>query len=64
MLLGADVDYLVRLRQAGMVAAICDADVHIRRRHASNSSQIDQATMRADAMQILRRNIVRKRGTR
>jgi glycosyltransferase involved in cell wall biosynthesis len=64
MLLVADVDYLVRLRQAGMVAAICDADVHIRRRHASNSSQIDQATMRADAMQILRRNIVRKRGTR
>jgi glycosyltransferase involved in cell wall biosynthesis len=64
MLLVADVDYIVRLRQAGMVAAICDADVHVRRRHSNNSSHTDRATMHADTMQILRRNIVRKRGIR
>ena len=64
MLLAEDVDYLVRLRQIGMVAAICDADVLIRRRHGSNSSSIDPATIRASTMQILHRNIVRKRNGR
>lgn len=59
--LTADVDYLVRLRQAGMAAATCDADVHIRRRHTHNSSHADQTSIRADVMQIMRRNIMRKR---
>lgn len=64
MLLVADVDYLVRLQQAGMVAATCEADVHIRRRHASNSTSATPETIRTDTMQILRRNIARKRSSR
>jgi glycosyltransferase involved in cell wall biosynthesis len=64
MLLGADVDYLVRLRQIGMVAATCDADVHIRRRHGSNSSSVGPTTIRTRTMQILHRNIVRNRNRR
>ncbi|MBK8083578.1 MAG: glycosyltransferase family 2 protein [Devosia sp.] len=61
MLHGEDVDYLVRLRQAGMVAAACDAIVHIRRRHDSNWSSADPALVRASTMQILHRNIARRR---
>lgn len=64
MLQAEDVDYLVRLRQAGMVAAITDADVHIRRRHNANSSISTPATVRADTMQVLRRNIARRRSGR
>jgi len=60
----ADVDYLVRLRQAGMIAALCDADVHIRRRHSHNSSSVSPATIRGDTLQIMRRNILRLRGSK
>lgn len=56
-----DVDYLVRLRKAGMHAVAIDADVHIRRRHDSNSTYSTPATARRDTLQILRRNIVRRR---
>jgi len=59
----ADVDYLVRLRQGGMVAATADADVHVRRRHASNSTNATPDTVRDDTMAILRRNIARRRSS-
>jgi glycosyltransferase involved in cell wall biosynthesis len=57
----ADVDYLVRLRQAGMVAVACDADVHIRRRHANNSTSITPDTLLAHQMQLMHGTIVRRR---
>lgn len=56
-----DVDYLVRLRQAGMNAVAIDADVHIRRRHDANTTSSTPATAQRDTLQILRRNIVRRR---
>jgi glycosyltransferase involved in cell wall biosynthesis len=62
MLRSSDVDYLIRLRQAGMVSAPCDAIVHIRRRHTTNWSSGELATVNSNNMQILRRNIARKRG--
>ena len=43
------------------VAAACDAIVHIRRRHDSNWSSADPALVRASTMQILHRNIARRR---
>lgn len=58
----ADVDYLVRLRQGGMIAVACDADVHIRRRHASNSTSITPDTLLAHQMHLMRGTIVRRRG--
>lgn len=61
MMRSSDVDYLIRLRQAGMVSAPCDAIVHIRRRHSTNWSVGDLATVNANNLQILRRNIARKR---
>lgn len=57
----ADVDYLVRLKQGSMVAAETDAIVHICRRHSSNSTAASPRTILADTMQVLRRNIARKR---
>lgn len=63
MLRSSDVDYLIRLRQAGMVSAPCDAIVHVRRRHTTNWSSGELATVNANNMQILRRNIARKRGS-
>jgi glycosyltransferase involved in cell wall biosynthesis len=61
LLQGEDVDYLIRLRQAGMVSAPCDAVVHIRRRHSTNWSSADPSTVRANTLQILRRNVARRR---
>lgn len=61
MMRSSDVDYLIRLRQAGMVSAPCDAVVHIRRRHTTNWSVGDAATVHANNLQILRRNIARRR---
>lgn len=61
MLRSSDVDYLIRLRQAGMMSAPCDAIVHIRRRHTTNWSSGDVATVHANTLQILRRNIARRR---
>ncbi len=61
MLRSSDVDYLIRLRQAGMVSAPCDAIVHIRRRHTTKWSSGDVATVHANTLQILRRNIARRR---
>lgn len=63
MMRSSDVDYLIRLRQAGMVSAPCDAIVHIRRRHTTNWSVGDIATVNANTMQILRRNIARRRNS-
>lgn len=57
----ADVDYLVRLKQGGMVAAATDKVVHICRRHDSNSTAASQKTILTDTMQVLRRNIARRR---
>jgi glycosyltransferase involved in cell wall biosynthesis len=57
----ADVDYLVRLNQGGMVVATSEEVVHICRRHGSNSTAASSKTIVADTMQILRRNIARKR---
>jgi glycosyltransferase involved in cell wall biosynthesis len=61
MLRGEDTDYLIRLREAGMVSAPCDAIVHIRRRHNTNWSSATPAVVRANTLQVLRRNIARRR---
>jgi glycosyltransferase involved in cell wall biosynthesis len=63
MLRGEDSDYLVRLRQVGMVSAPCDAIVHIRRRHSTNWSSATPAVVRANTLQVLRRNIARRRSS-
>lgn len=59
--LAEDVDYLVRLRSAGMVSAICEDVVHIRRRHNGNLTLRDTTSPRAQMMQVLRRSILRHR---
>lgn len=61
--LAEDVDYLIRLKAAGMVSVACDAEVHIRRRHDTNTTLFDTTPVAAQMMQVLRRNILRKRGT-
>jgi len=61
MMHGEDVDYLIRLRQMGMMSAPCDAIVHIRRRHGSNWSSAERTLVKANTLQVLRRNIARRR---
>jgi len=63
MMRSSDVDYLIRLRQAGMVSAPCDSIVHIRRRHTLNWSSGDRSAIDANTMQLLRRNIARRRAS-
>ena len=58
---GEDVDYIVRLRAAGMVAALTDAVVSIRRRHDGNLSLREPTPPAAQMLQVLRRNILRHR---
>jgi glycosyltransferase involved in cell wall biosynthesis len=58
--LGSDVDYIVRLRAAGMRAAIYDGDAAVYRRHRTNLT-LDHAGKALAMMQVLKRNVARKR---
>jgi glycosyltransferase involved in cell wall biosynthesis len=58
--LGSDVDYLARLRQAGMKAAVYDGDAAVYRRHGNNIT-LDMAAKRQGLFGVLARNVMRKR---
>jgi len=60
MRLGSDVDYLARLRQAGMRAAVYDGDAAVYRRHAANIT-LDRAAKREGMFAVLSRNLKRRR---
>lgn len=62
MALGSDADYVTRLRQAGMRAAIYDGDAAIYRRHDSNIT-LDVAGKRRGLFGLMARNITRRRET-
>lgn len=60
MPLGSDVDYLARLKQAGMHSAVYDGDTAVYRRHASNLT-LDRAGKREAMFGVLSRNLKRRR---
>lgn len=62
MALGSDVDYLARLRQAGMKTTTYDGDAAVYRRHRSNIT-LDMAAKREGLFGVLARNLVRKRAS-
>jgi glycosyltransferase involved in cell wall biosynthesis len=57
---GEDVDFYLRLSEAGMQIELCDIDGLIYRRHASNTSN-DLSSMERGMHDVLRRRIVRMR---
>lgn len=57
---GEDVDFYLRLTEAGMQVELCDIDGLIYRRHASNSSN-DLLSMERGMSDVLKRRIDRKR---
>ena len=57
---GEDVDYYIRLVEAGMQVGLCEVDALVYRRHASNMTNDRQATT-AGFFNILRRKIARTR---
>lgn len=62
MRLGSDVDYIARLRQAGMRAAIHDGDAAVYRRHASNIT-LDVTAKREGMFDVIARNLRRRRAS-
>lgn len=62
MRLGSDVDYLARLKQAGMRSAVYDGDAAVYRRHGSNIT-LDVAGKREGMFGVLTRNLKRRRAT-
>lgn len=57
---GEDVDFYLRLMEAGMRVQLCDIDGLVYRRHASNTSN-DLLSMERGMHDVLRRRIIRKR---
>lgn len=57
---GEDVDFYLRLMEAGMQVDLCDIDGLLYRRHASNTSN-DLLSMERGMHDVLRRRIMRKR---
>ncbi len=57
---GEDVDFYLRLTEAGMRVNLCDIDGLVYRRHASNTSN-DLLSMERGMHDVLRRRIMRKR---
>jgi glycosyltransferase involved in cell wall biosynthesis len=57
---GEDVDFYLRLMEAGMWVQLCDIDGLVYRRHASNTSN-DLLSMERGLHDVLRRRIIRKR---
>ena len=57
---GEDVDFYLRLTEAGMLVQLCDIDGLVYRRHASNTSN-DLLSMERGLHDVLRRRIIRKR---
>jgi glycosyltransferase involved in cell wall biosynthesis len=57
---GEDVDFYLRLTEAGMRVELCDIDGLVYRRHASNSSN-DLLSMERGMHDVLRRRILRMR---
>jgi glycosyltransferase involved in cell wall biosynthesis len=58
--LGSDVDFLTRLKAAGMQTAVYDGDAAVYRRHQSNLT-LDRAGKARGMMEVLARNIARRR---
>ena len=58
---GEDVDYFLRLQEAGMRIALCDVDGLIYRRHTANCTN-DQRAVQNSVFDILRRKLARARG--
>jgi len=59
---GEDVDFYLRMMEAGMRVQLCDIDGLVYRRHASNTSN-DLLSMERGLHDVLRRRIIRKRMT-
>lgn len=60
MKLGSDVDYLSRLRQAGMTTVMYDGDAAVYRRHRNNIT-LDAAEKRKGLFGAISRNLARNR---
>jgi glycosyltransferase involved in cell wall biosynthesis len=60
MFLGSDVDYVARLKQAGMRTAIYDGDAAVYRRHSANIT-LDIAAKREGLFGVITNNIKRRR---
>ncbi len=56
---GEDVDYFVRLQEAGMRMSLCDVDGLIYRRHATNCTD-DQRAVQNSVFDVIRRRLARK----
>jgi len=63
MRLGSDIDYLARLKSAGMRAAIHDGDAGVYRRHGGNIT-LNLAEKRQGLFGALSRNIQRRKAMR
>lgn len=61
--MGEDIDYILRLRRAGMTCAVCEEIVSIYRRHEGNVTN-DRESVQATFMQTLSKNIARVRAER
>lgn len=59
---GEDLDYFLRLREAGMRIALCDVDGLVYRRHATNCTD-DQKAVRNSVFDVMSRRIARARGS-
>ena len=60
---GEDIDYNIRLTEAGMRVELCEIDSLVYRRHASNTTN-DQKASRAGFFEIVRRKLARARRSR
>lgn len=61
--MGEDIEYILRLRRAGMSSAVSDEIVSIYRRHAGNVSN-DRVAVQATFMRAISRNVARIRAAR
>jgi hypothetical protein len=60
--IASDVDWFVKLKDAGLKRAVADGAVIHKRLHDSNLSHFQAGTMNAEFLTLLRRSVARKRG--
>ena len=60
--IASDVDWFVRLQDAGLKRAVADGAVIHKRLHDSNLSHFQAETMNDEFLQLMRRSVARKRG--